>query len=234
MNETCLYCQHKLPLEITWSILFLKYQEQWLCKKCASQLEKIEGKRCTICSRNLEKLDSNLVKEDTCFDCQRWENDGEWKGVLTRNTSIYEYNDFLKQYLARFKYRGDYVLAKAFSQQIHELVKTFNPNLVVPIPLSKERQYERGFNQAESLIIEAGQKSNHLLSRMHSEKQSKKSRSERMQNQQVFQTNSPTLIKNQVILLVDDIYTTGSTLRQASKTLKQAGAKEIFSFTIAR
>ncbi|MBM7585789.1 competence protein ComFC [Bacillus pakistanensis] len=234
MNETCLYCQQKLRFDVTWSTLLLKFQEQWLCEKCASQLVKIEGKSCTHCSRNLEKLDSSLVDEDICFDCHRWENNGEWRGVLTRNTSIYEYNDFLKEYLARFKYRGDYVLARAFSQQIHELVKTFQYDLAVPIPLSKERQYERGFNQADAILIEAGLKSNHLLTRLHSEKQSKKSRSERIQNQHVFQTTNSSSLKNQSILLIDDIYTTGSTLRQAAKTLKQAGAKEVNSLTIAR
>lgn len=141
----------------------------------------------------------------------------------------------MKTYLARFKYRGDYILAKAFSAIIKEAASAMNTSLIVPIPLSAERLQERGFNQAEALASEAGLQTQHLLIRKHSEKQSKKSRHERIHSQTVFalSPDQPN-ITNQFILLIDDIYTTGTTLRHAAHCLKQAGAKQVCSLTLAR
>ena len=104
---------------------------------------------------------------------------------------------------------------------------------IVPIPLSPERLQERGFNQAEALIVEAGLQSANLLKRTHSEKQSKKSRSDRIHVPQVFSLE-PTTLEGKRILLVDDIYTTGSTLRHAAKILVENGAASVSSITIAR
>ncbi|WP_308167083.1 phosphoribosyltransferase family protein [Bacillus sp. ISL-40] len=69
---------------------------------------------------------------------------------------------------------------------------------------------------------------------MHSEKQSKKSRSERIHLSQVFQVNPNVDLAGKKVILIDDIYTTGSTLRHAAKLLKVAGAASIQSLTLAR
>ncbi|WP_353737005.1 phosphoribosyltransferase family protein [Bacillus sp. CMF12] len=106
-------------------------------------------------------------------------------------------------------------------------------DFLVPIPLSSERLYERGFNQSSALIHEAGFTVTELLSRIHSEKQSKKSRQERIHLHQVFQPLNVD-IEDKIILLIDDIYTTGSTLYHAAKVLKAGGAESISSITLAR
>jgi competence protein ComFC len=169
-----------------------------------------------------------------CHDCKRWEEDKDWKGYLDSNYSIYLYNDFFKEVMATFKYRGDYVLAKIFTQKIKDLLRKIQPDLLVPIPLSQERLYERGFNQAEALLIESGLAPTMPLNRVHSEKQSKKSRHERIHIPQVFQVDHQIQIKGKRILLIDDIYTTGSTLRHAAKLLKESGAERVQSLTLAR
>ncbi|MGR3765861.1 ComF family protein [Rossellomorea sp. NS-SX7] len=167
------------------------------------------------------------------MDCFRWEEDPKWKGILRYNTSLFEYNDFLKKYLARYKYRGDHVLAKAFVLEIENRLKEIKYDHLTTIPLSQERHYERGFNQSTALLETAGIVSSELLSRIHSEKQSKKSRRQRLQQKQVF-TLSETNLKGHSILLFDDIYTTGTTLRQAAKLFKEAGAEQVSSITLAR
>ncbi|MDZ5471942.1 ComF family protein [Bacillus sp. 31A1R] len=164
----------------------------------------------------------------------RWKEDEEWSGFLDRNYSIYEYNEFLKEFIARYKYRGDYVLAKVFSETVIEKLRTIKYDLISYIPLSQERLHERGFNQSEAIIKEAGKTPSGLLQRTHSEKQSKKSRQDRIHLPQVFQVKRDLDLTNKKILLVDDIYTTGSTLRHAAKVLKQSGAISISSLTIAR
>jgi competence protein ComFC len=232
MVTNCLNCRSEVKEVCSWRGLFYR-EPQFLCQECESQLEKIEGVRCKGCSRSLETLPSNLVKEEICLDCHRWELDPEWKGILHKNDSLYHYNDFLKEYLARYKYRGDYALAKAFSHSIKSYLTKIEYDHIIPIPLSDERLYERGFNQSTALLEEAEVRPSPILTRLHSEKQSKKTRAERLRQVQVFQLVDVD-VKGKSILLFDDIYTTGTTLRQAAKLLKEAGADKVSSLTLAR
>jgi competence protein ComFC len=232
MINNCLNCSAEVEEVWSWRGLFYR-EPQFLCKGCAKQLEKIEGERCRGCSRSLEALPSNLIKEDICLDCLRWDRDPVWQGILHKNDSLYHYNDFLKEYLARYKYRGDYALAKAFSHTIKSYLAKIEYDLINPIPLSDERLYERGFNQSTALLEESEVRPSNILTRLHSEKQSKKTRAERLLQEQVFQLVE-TDVKGKSILLFDDIYTTGTTLRQAAKLLKKAGADKVSSLTLAR
>jgi competence protein ComFC len=229
-DEYCLVCNGNLTPVISWTSVLLITEEQSLCEGCSNKLKLLAGERCSICCR---VLDANFRSENLCYDCVRWEQDAEWRGALTQNTSLYEYNDFLKELIAKFKYRGDYVLARAFAGAVKRELTSMNYDVLIPIPLSQERLYERGFNQAEALIVEAGFKSSPLLTRIHTEKQSKKSRTERIHLPQVFQLDGPSL-EGKSILLVDDIYTTGSTLRHAAKIVLEHGAAKVCSFTLAR
>jgi competence protein ComFC len=232
MNSVCLYCASPVNEVISWKGLFYS-EPQYLCSECQKGLQAISGQRCSHCSRSLESLPDELKKGVICLDCYRWEEDAEWKDLLENNTSLFGYNDFLKEYLARYKYRGDYILAKTFGPQIANCLKSTNYDCIVPIPLSQERHYERGFNQSTALLEAAGASPSCILSRVHSEKQSKKSRHERLQQKQVF-TLTETDLSGKSVLLFDDIYTTGTTLRQAAKLLKEAGAKQVSSLTLAR
>ncbi|OLS37834.1 amidophosphoribosyltransferase [Bacillus sp. MRMR6] len=229
----CLVCHEPLRPLIGWKSLFSEEREQHLCLVCDQKLVRLEGEKCRICCRSFQYLDDKYRRDDLCHDCVRWEEDNEWQGYLDKNHSLYLYNDFLKETMARFKFRGDYVLIKVFAEQIKQLAAKINPTSHVPIPLSDVRLYERGFNQAEALISEVFKK-DYLLSRLHSEKQSKKSRTERIHLPQVFQLEIIHNLKGAKILLYDDVYTTGSTLRHAAKLLKEAGAASVESITIAR
>ncbi|MGG3912675.1 ComF family protein [Rossellomorea vietnamensis] len=232
MVTNCLNCSARVEEVWSWRGLFYR-EPQYLCQECEKRLEKIEGKRCRGCSRSLEALPSNLVKEDICLDCHRWELDPGWKGILHKNDSLYHYNDFLKEYLAKYKYRGDHALAKAFSHTIKSYLEKIEYDHIIPIPLSEERLYERGFNQSTALLEESEVRPSHFLTRLHSEKQSKKNRAERLRQVQVFQLGECD-VEGKSILLFDDIYTTGTTLRHAAKLLKDAGAEEVSSLTLAR
>ncbi len=209
-------------------------KERLLCPSCEEKLERIEGDTCRICDRPLSNLDEKYHDGDICHDCIRWEEDPEWSKYLDNNYSLFLYNEFLKELIAKYKFRGDYILAKIFAVYIKEKLMEMHPDLLVPIPLSEERLYERGFNQAMALLQEAGYPTSDILSRIHSEKQSKKTRLERIHLPQVFTINSDSQLEGKRIVLVDDIYTTGSTLRHAAKLLKEAGAASIQSLTIAR
>jgi ComF family protein len=131
------------------------------------------------------------------------------------------------------------------------LMENFTNAILIPIPLSPERYRERGFNQAE-LICRELIKINHLrhgvdmqlqknilIKPKETEHQARiKDRQERLKNISgsfAIKSNPQNLAltKNGNIILIDDITTTGATLNEARKTLKQAGARKIIAFTIA-
>jgi competence protein ComFC len=232
--DFCLICNGSILSDIGWRAIFSIEKEQYICTTCAGKLEKIEGDTCRICSRPFRLVADKFRDKDLCHDCHRWEESPEWKNLLAKNNSLFLYNDFLKEVIAKFKYRGDYLLAKVFAQAFKEKLTPMAVDMFVPIPLSKERQYERGFNQATALLEESGFTPTDILTRIHSEKQSKKSRSERIHLAQVFKVDTGIQLEGKRLVLIDDIYTTGSTLRHAAKLLKKAGAASIQSITLAR
>ncbi|MEH7109911.1 ComF family protein [Bacillus sp. JJ1764] len=233
-QDQCIICNQRIQPEVGWIALFSREKECLLCPSCEGRFEHITGEQCRICSRPFLQLDEKFQHGDLCHDCFRWEEDSVWKELLERNISLFCYNDFLKEVIAKFKYRGDYVIAKIFAQWLKVEISNMEGDLYVPIPLSEERQYERGFNQAAALLNESGLPSTEILTRTHTEKQSKKSRTERIHLPQVFQLKPNTQLNGKSIILIDDIYTTGSTLRHAAKLLKSAGAQTVRSVTIAR
>jgi competence protein ComFC len=214
--------------------MFSREEEVLLCEQCNGQLALIEGDCCARCNRPFEGLPEEYCKGEYCYDCIRWEEEIEWNGVLDKNISLYAYSDFLKELISRYKFRGDYVLARFFCKGLIKVLSKCEYNILVPVPLSNERMYERGFNQVEALIIEAGLTPTHVLKRVHTEKQSKKSREERVHLSNIFKIVNEEDIVGKKVMLIDDIYTTGSTLMHAGKLLKQHGALSVSSFTIAR
>ncbi|GAB3802905.1 ComF family protein [Virgibacillus kimchii] len=171
--------------------------------------------------------------DKVCRDCAWWQQHLK-KDVLAYNHSIYDYNGLMQEMVAKWKYRGDYQLGEAFKQPLFDAFsrhfKKRNP-VIVPIPLSKERLLERGFNQAEMLAAFLPGRTVVALERVHGEKQSKKTRNER-----IFADNPFTLVKTikKTVILVDDIYTTGTTIRHAAALLKEHGTPEVFSLTLIR
>ena len=227
----CYICNEEIRRPLTWASLFLNKKESLICSDCEGKLAWLSGETCSICSR---ELDEKFRQGTLCLDCVRWEDNPEWAGYLTKNISLFHYNDFMKEMIAKYKYRGDYALAEVFSFYLKDHLQKLDYDLVTVIPLSEERLKERGFNQAQALLDVAGIECTPLLTRIHTEKQSKKSRQERISLPQVFQVTDESIIQGKRIVIVDDIYTTGSTLRHAAKALKLAGASNIQSITIAR
>ncbi|MCM3731592.1 ComF family protein [Fictibacillus nanhaiensis] len=233
----CLFCHVSYTDTWSWASLLGLSSAPLLCQPCERKLTLIQGDICRICGRSFSLFPEEYRQGDCCYDCIRWEEDEEWKGVLQQNRSLYVYNDFLKEVIAKIKYRGDAELIKAFYPVAHTNMKSISQNaVIVPIPLSNERQYERGFNQAELFALSMNRNVNLLLNRKtHEEKQSKKTRNERMEKKNnPFVVEEPSKVNGKRIVLVDDVYTTGTTLRYAAKVLIEAKAKNVSSITLAR
>ena len=221
----CLWCFESIIQKHTWSTIFTLSAMKGLCPVCRESLMILHTNRCTRCSRE--------SVSEVCSDCLVWEQQGQF---LDWNVSVFKYEGAVRDMLYKWKYRGDYELGYAFEREYSKgfakVRKRAGKNaVIVPVPLSEERLSERGFNQAEMLAGFLKVKKSVVLKRRHSEKQSKKSRSERLASENPFQMQES--IQTPVIL-VDDIYTTGSTLHQAAAVLKQNGAPFVAGYTLIR
>ncbi|WP_191560057.1 ComF family protein [Metabacillus idriensis] len=228
--KRCLICHTELEKSVSWRSVFFIDEQTWnCCEDCSSKFSLIDGTVCPVCNRS-------QTEEKTCYDCERWLDDPVFGNVLTSNRSVFHYNEFMKDLIARYKYRGDAILANLFQQSLHTIfTKNFgNYYLLVPIPLSKERLYERGFNQSRLLAEQLNAPIIEPLRRVHFEKQSKKTRHERLQTENVFFINESSEILNKKLLLIDDIYTTGTTIRHAAQLLIENGAETVSSLTLVR
>ncbi|GAA0484886.1 comF operon protein ComFC [Salinibacillus aidingensis] len=224
----CLWCHEEMIPEITWGNVFRFFAEPPpLCADCQEKLPLIEGSVCPGCSRPSEK-------ENLCPDCLKWRSHPNLSGVLKRNVSVYSYSPFMKEVMAKWKYRGDYELVHMFKNSIQKRYKEKLQKqelTAVPIPLSEARQKERGFNQAEAIAGLLNLPQTPALTRIKNEKQAKKSRAERLKSPNPFQISQTV---QSPVLLIDDLYTTGATLHWAAFILKSNGTPEVYSFTLIR
>lgn len=125
------------------------------------------------------------------------------------------------------------------NKKFFEILKSYDT--IIPVPISKKRRKERGYNQSELIAREIAKKVgieyNYqcLFKTKNIVEQSKLNKEERQKNiQGVYQINKPQLLENKKLLLIDDIYTTGSTANECSKTLNQANPKQIGVMTLAK
>lgn len=167
--------------------------------------------------------------------------------------SIFEYqNKIIKKAIWALKYKNNEVISSKLAQVIYdklleELVdlKAFNnfeKPLLIPIPLSKNRLKQRGFNQSEVIVQKLSfidESLSPILNVLYKIKDtpsqtSIKDKNERKLNiKDCFEIRGSEIIKNQNIILIDDVTTTGATLSEAKKVLIEAGAKKVIAFTVA-
>jgi len=147
----------------------------------------------------------------------------------------------LKKALWLLKYRGAKQLAKPLAELIKERVwKKMETKdwLVIPIPLSKNKMRRRGYNQAELIAKELSDNicADVLLKKFHTKSQVEvKDKEERLANIiGSFEAKNSETITGKKIILIDDVLTTGATMREAKKILLSAGAKKVAGVVVAK
>ncbi|MBY5035425.1 ComF family protein [Streptococcus gallolyticus] len=218
----CMLCGETHSARQTFSeLFFIQMRKEQVCPDCMMSFKRIPAQHCTRCY----KADS----QEVCPDCKKWEE----KGVIIRHCSLFQYKDAMKSYFSRYKFEGDYLLRHAFATELRQALMNYKGYTLVPIPVSKEREEERGFDQVTGLLEAAGCAYAELLGKVDSPKQSEKTRQERLLAKQTFYLLENITIPSK-ILLIDDIYTTGATLELAKQAILKAGKKEIKTFSLAR
>ena len=159
---------------------------------------------------------------------------------------FFKYKDIIRQMLIDYKFNEKPYMHRMFvsfilkHEKLVEILKSYDK--IVPVPISKKRYKKRGYNQSYLIAKEIAKSvlnikcdNNILMKEKDIIEQSKLNREQRKENiigaYKILNCNS---IKNKNIILIDDIYTTGSTVNECSKVLKEAGANKIAVLTIAK
>lgn len=196
----CLLCQKPLKHTPSWHHLFEKFPST-ICERCEQEFERVETAKKTTALEN---------EAATC---------------LTH--SLYHYNEPMKDYLHRYKFMHDTVLALVFRKQLYEALKH---TIVVPIPMHPKKKKERTFSHIELLLKSAQIPYFDVLEKTTQETQSSKTREQRLASEQFFTLKREPNFNE--IILFDDIVTTGTTLKHAKNLLEQAGVKRIQCITL--
>lgn len=226
----CVYCQQTISRNLTIGELLVPFTiKAERCYKCEQLFEGIQGDFCPTC------MNYHHQSSEQCIECQRWQS--LYPEYTFKHSALFQYNEGLKEWMYQYKFLGDYRLAKTFARELQSALKKEKKKIICPIPLSPERQKERGFNQVTALLEAAAIPYQELLQKaIHTEAQSHKTRQERLEMAQPFQLamNQTSSLQNQTIVLVDDVYTTGRTLFHAAACFFDQGVKEIQTFSLAR
>ncbi len=215
----------------------------WFCEKCFSKIIfKIE-QTCPICKK------ATIPNGEICFGC-KYKNDID--GILV--SSFYKKNKqktnvakLIHYYKYRFVSGISEVLGKILEKSI--LASTLPlPEILIPVPLHPRRLRWRGFNQSQLLAdylgvnltpgLDIPVRTDILIRKRYTKPQMEiKDRRKRTINTHDafgFNLDTSQMIKGKIVFLIDDIATTGSTLFECAKVLKEAGAKKVYGIVLTR
>jgi len=201
-----------------WNVTRIFTGKEILCAKCGAYLMESETPVETFCHRCDEHF----------YDAARAV--GTYENALAASIVHLKREPFVSKNLRKLFISAFY---KSNFQDI---------DLIVPVPLSKKRLLERGFNQAAILAEILGKETNlkvdekslarRIHTPMHRAAMDKKAREMTVKN--AFEVTRPQFIKNKTILLVDDVFTSGATVSNCAEVLKQKGAGKVYVLTVAR
>ncbi|WP_129597492.1 ComF family protein [Anaerophilus nitritogenes] len=221
-NIYCILCNEPITKDEKYS----------LCTHCKEKIYFID-KSCEKCGKPLEKL----YIPQKCPDCI------ETNHYFTKGISCVEYNKEIKKIVHRLKYQNQRYLSYHMAQIMKDQLQKQNIkdiDCIIPVPLYKNKERKRGFNQSYLLSKYLGKWMNTevekktLLKIKDTLSQNQLSKEDRKRNlKNVFVVSSKESIINKTILLVDDVYTTGSTVDACCKELLKENPKEIYILTFA-
>jgi len=212
-----------------------------ICEECFKTIKIIKDPYCIKCGKPLVRTNYFLNNRDVlCVNCKKH----PYYFNYARSVGVYD--KALRKCIHLFKYYREKKLSKPLGKLLVEYISEKERvyqkyDLIIPVPLHKNDLSTRGFNQSLLLSMEIGNYfsipvgKDILIKKKVTGAQIKLSKKERENNLvNAFLIIEPEKIKGKNILLIDDVFTTGSTVNECSKELKKAQVKNIRVLTLAR
>jgi len=213
-----------------------------VCTECLAEIQPTRAPQCVICGDRLSGA-TLLMGDGRCSHCR------DCAPEFERAISFAEYEGGLRGLIHLLKYESVTPAAGPLGGMLAQAIGELLPGcrssmpLLIPVPLHKSRTSARGFNQSE-LIARAAAKRlpgrlevvcGALVRQRDTVSQVGLSREERIANvRDAFRVTGPRRVRGRDIILVDDVMTTGTTLSECARVLKQAGAERVWAATVAR
>lgn len=208
-----------------------------VCAACLDKLQALSGPHCARCGRPFVSEVAAASAQPQCQLCRRGVYDFDSARSFTA------YDKHATKAVVLLKYHRVTPLANWFAARLAEMVRRegIAADVVVPVPLHRARQRERGYNQAEliarPLAKQLGLPLEPVLlvrTKPRPEKH-RLTRKERWSSVKgAYSAQEGTRIDKRMVLLVDDVFTTGATLDACSRALRKAGAAGVIGVTVAR
>lgn len=210
-------------------------REDMICLACKDKLKFIIEPRCKKCSKPLE-----IEEKEYCNDCEH----KNYQYIY--GFSVWVYDKIMKKSISDYKYNGKKEYARYYASETvriyGERIKRIAPDLLIPVPIHKSKYRERGYNQTDILARLIGKDldipvaSSYIIRTRKTMPQKQLSDKERLKNlQEAFAINPNVYTVGSNItrvMLVDDIYTTGSTIEACTNVLIKSGIKDVYFLTL--
>ena len=202
-----------------------------VCSECRKKIVYIREPFCIKCGRQLRNENEQL-----CIGCRKQNH------RFIQGMALYDYGS-MSDSIFRFKYAGRQEYAEFYGEELWRKrglwLKALKPDALVPVPVHRQRKRDRGYNQAELLAEALSKKSgvpvnNRLIKRCKKTLPQKNLSDRERQNnlKKAFKIRQND-VKLNTIVIIDDIYTTGSTVDAMAEVLQEAGILHIYFMALA-
>ena len=204
-----------------------------ICPACEKKLKRVAQPFCLKCGKPLEE---DRLRREYCADCIKN------KHSYTQGRAVFIYQGAIIGSMHRLKYKNRRDYAAVYAREAYhthaDWLRRIAPEAILPVPLHKKRRRLRGYNQAELLAKELSSltgipmEKDLLIRTANTTPQRQLDSKERKNNLKNAFQMSKKRVKLEKVLLVDDIYTTGSTVDAAAEVLLRAGIKKVYVLCI--
>ena len=200
-----------------------------ICQECYAAIKRIPANTCPYCN-------AYVSTNGHCPNCRNR------KPAYTQFRAFAYYGGVIREAIHHLKYQNDVGVARVLAGYLLKVVQAENWefDLIVPVPLSKSKQEQRGYNQAERLAQPVAEKLAKPLStnalfriRENASQVDLDVQSRRANVRGVFEAD-PAIVKGKKILLIDDVFTTGATLESTSQSLRDAKSGLVYAVTVGK
>jgi competence protein ComFC len=216
----------------------------WIYPPYCGGCQKFGERWCVDC-----KNQTTLVGSHICSKCGNFINEGELCPRCSASAPSYQalrswgiFIGPLREAIHRLKYKHDVGLGEALSQHLIDFYQTtgWKVDIISPVPLSNSRQQERGYNQSELLALPLAlaygisYKPKAITRIRNTRSQVGLKAGERLVNVKGAFIAKKEIVEGKIVLLVDDVTTTGATISASAEALMDAGAQVVYGLTLAR